>query len=86
MSLRIVLTEKKAKRINLNVENGYKPNGLFLWIGSVGVLDWIVGYRYGRGFEVNKCYHTGNHWTKDLFRELFSKKKGCRVTLTRYSH
>lgn len=64
------------------VKKERKPKGYFLWIGTCGVVEWVLGYKFGSGFYVGKCYHTGNHWLKDLFTAF--KNPNGKVRPTRY--
>ena len=79
--IKVSLRLKTAKKQRLKIESE-KVKGVFLWIGGAGVVDWVVGYRFGRGFIADKCYHTGNFWIKDLLISIF-RKEGF-VTLTRF--
>lgn len=79
--INVSLTLRAAKKQRLKIESE-KVKGVFLWIGGAGVVDWVVGYRKGRGFIADKAYHTGNHWTYDLMRSIWHKDGF--VTLTRF--
>lgn len=75
ISLRLSTAKKQRQRLESE-----KVRGVFLWIGGCNVVDWIVGYKIGRGFIADKAYHTGNHWTKDLLKSLFHKDGFVRLT------
>lgn len=72
---------RKAKLLNQAIESKLNK-GYFIWIGFDGSVDRIVGYHFRRGWIADYCYHTGNHWIKDLYRSL--KHKNGRIFITRY--
>ena len=64
---------KKAKMLKQAIEHKHKK-GYFIWIGSHGSVDRIVGYHFRRGWIADYCYFTKNHWIKDLYKCMKSKR------------
>lgn len=73
MKIFFTFTFNQLKKQKVNIERKY-PCGYFMWIGSHGTVDRIVGYHFGRGFIADYCYMTHNHWLKDLFLTLKCKE------------
>ena len=78
-TFKISLSLKQAKRQKQAISSE-DVKGYFLWIGTCGTVDWILGYHKKRGWIADKVYHTGNTWTKDLFKTAFDKDGHIRLT------
>lgn len=79
MILRIAWTLKQVRKKKISIDNE-NVKGYFIWIGSCGVVDRIVGYHFKRGWIADTCYYTGNHWIKDLWRSIISRKGFLHIT------
>ncbi len=77
--LNISITLKQARRQKQAIDSE-EAKGVFLWVGSVGVVDWVIGYHKTRGFIADKAYNTGNHWIRDIFKALFDAQSFIRLT------
>lgn len=77
--IRIAMTLKSIKKQKISVDSE-TPRGIFIWINSCGIVERIVGYHKTRGFITDVCYQTNNHWLKDLWFALFSKKGSIFIT------
>lgn len=75
ISLKLTTAKRHRQKISSD-----EAKGVFLWIGSANVVDWIIGYHYRRGWMADNVYYTGNHWLKDLLIATFGKYRFIRLT------
>ena len=76
---RIAWTLKQVKKKSIKIDSK-KVKGYFIWIGSCGAVDRIVGYHKKRGFIADMCYYSKKKWYIQLWKTIWNKKGFIHIT------